>query len=80
MSGANPAQDSAKRGLMDDTLDELLKEHKFSSKKDEPKTLGDMRKKQLEEEMDPDKLKVKSASGSLFSKCYFCNTGKCMHL
>ncbi|GFR85921.1 cyclin-G-associated kinase-like, partial [Elysia marginata] len=40
-----------------DTFNDLLGDHKFT-KKEEPKTLGDMRKKQLAEEMDPNKLKV----------------------
>lgn len=42
-----------------DTFNDLLGEHQFSSRKDEPKTLGDMKKKQMAEEMDPIKLKVK---------------------
>ncbi|KAI8787018.1 cyclin-G-associated kinase isoform X1 [Biomphalaria glabrata] len=41
-----------------DTFNDLLGEHQFSSRKDEPKTLGDMKKKQMAEEMDPIKLKV----------------------
>ncbi|RUS92097.1 hypothetical protein EGW08_000121 [Elysia chlorotica] len=40
-----------------DTFNDLLGDHKFS-KKEEPKTLGDMKKKQMVEETDPDKLKV----------------------
>lgn len=38
---------------------DLLGQHSFTSKKDaEPKTIADMRRKQLEEDTDPDKLKV----------------------
>lgn len=40
-----------------DTFNDLLGDHKFT-KKEEPKTLGDMKKKQMAEEMDPNKLKV----------------------
>ena len=41
-------------------FEDLLGEANFTSstKKDEPKTIADMRRKQLEEDMDPDKLKV----------------------
>ena len=41
-------------------FDDLLGGHEFSSsKKNEgPKTIGDMKKKQMAEVMDPDKLKV----------------------
>ncbi|XP_059173806.1 cyclin-G-associated kinase-like [Physella acuta] len=42
-----------------DTFNDLLGEHQFTSRKDnEPKTLGDMKRKQMVEEMDPDKLKI----------------------
>ncbi|GFN87115.1 cyclin-g-associated kinase-like, partial [Plakobranchus ocellatus] len=40
-----------------DTFNDLLGDHKFT-KKEEPKTLKDMKKVQMAEEMDPDKLKV----------------------
>ncbi|XP_076440781.1 cyclin-G-associated kinase-like [Babylonia areolata] len=41
-------------------FEDLLGQHSFNAafKKDEPKTIADMRRKQLEEDMDPDKLKV----------------------
>ena len=41
-------------------FEDLLGDAKFttSTKKDEPKTIAAMRRKQLEEDMDPDKLKV----------------------
>jgi cyclin G-associated kinase len=42
-----------------DTFNDLLGDHQFSSHKDNaPKTLGDMKKKQMVEEMDPEKLRV----------------------
>ncbi|BFY99570.1 hypothetical protein BsWGS_02610 [Bradybaena similaris] len=41
-----------------DTFNDLLGEQFTSRKDNEPKTLGDMKKKLLAEEMDPDKLRV----------------------
>ncbi|CAG5134697.1 unnamed protein product, partial [Candidula unifasciata] len=41
-----------------DTFNDLLGEQFTSRKDNEPKTLGDMKKKLLVEEMDPDKLRV----------------------
>ncbi|XP_012944616.1 cyclin-G-associated kinase [Aplysia californica] len=50
--GPKPKLDSS-------TFDDLLEDHQFSSRKEnEPKTMGDMKKKQMAEEMDPDKLKI----------------------
>ncbi|KAL5021015.1 hypothetical protein ScPMuIL_000170 [Solemya velum] len=41
------------------TFDDLLGDHSFSSQKgNDPKTLSDMKKNQLAQEMDPDKLKI----------------------
>lgn len=42
-----------------DTFGDLLGDHKFTStKSDEPKSLADMKRKEIEEEMDPVKLKI----------------------
>ncbi|XP_033737547.1 cyclin-G-associated kinase-like [Pecten maximus] len=42
-----------------DTFGDLLGDHKFTSgKTDEPKSLAGMKRKELEEEMDPDKLRI----------------------
>ena len=45
-------------------FEDLLGQANFtaSSKKEEHKTIADMRRKQLEEDMDPDKLKVRTPS------------------
>lgn len=41
-------------------FEDLLGNHQFTSSKanSSPKTIGDMKKKQMAEEMDPEKLKV----------------------
>lgn len=42
-----------------DTFNDLLGDHQFASRRDKgPKTIDDMRKKHLAEDMDPDKLRV----------------------
>lgn len=49
-----------------DTFGDLLGDHKFtSSKSNEPQSLSDMKRKELEEDMDPDKLRVTTGHVSL---------------
>ncbi|KAH9489463.1 hypothetical protein Btru_046281 [Bulinus truncatus] len=48
----------AKAKVTADVFNDLLGDHQFSSRKDEPKTIGEMKKKQMAEEMDPTKLKI----------------------
>lgn len=50
-----------------DTFNDLLGEQFASRKDNEPRTLGDMKKKQLAEEMDPDKLRVTTLTMFAFS-------------
>ncbi|XP_041358750.1 cyclin-G-associated kinase-like [Gigantopelta aegis] len=44
--------------LDENTFEDLLGNHTFANKKDEPKTIASMRKQQLIQETDPDKLRV----------------------
>ena len=55
-----PVVSGARPKVPANQFEDLLGEANFTSstKKDEPKTIADMRRKQLEEDMDPDKLKV----------------------
>jgi len=45
-------------GLRDKGFEDLLGNHGFTKKDEGPKTIGDMKKKTMAEEMDPIKLKV----------------------